>query len=79
MWVYIIYSKTADRYYTGLTSDLKRRLKEHNKGRSGKTRKGIPWELMWKKQVGDRNEAAKLEKTIKKRGAGRFLKDEFQN
>jgi putative endonuclease len=39
------------------------------------TSHGIPWELVISYQVNTRSEAMILEKEIKKRGIGRFLKD----
>ncbi|MCD6422375.1 GIY-YIG nuclease family protein [bacterium] len=32
-WVYILYSQSRDRYYVGSTTDLKRRLREHERGK----------------------------------------------
>ena len=32
MFVYILYSKSLDKYYTGQTNNLKDRLKSHNSG-----------------------------------------------
>ena len=75
MYVYILYSKSLDKYYTGQTNNLKDRLKRHNSGYEKYTRKGIPWDLIWNKLCIDRNEAMKLESKIKKRGAKRYLHD----
>lgn len=33
-WVYIIYSSTIDKFYTGQTDDMERRLEEHNRGKT---------------------------------------------
>jgi len=48
MWyVYILESSShSERFYTGFTKDLKRRLIEHNtEGNSGHTAKYQPWKL----------------------------------
>ena len=46
MYVYILRSmKDSDRHYVGLTDDLKRRLAEHNQGRSEYTAVFRPWKL----------------------------------
>jgi putative endonuclease len=37
--------------------------------------KGVPWQLVYSKEFYSRNEAIKLERLIKKRGAERFLND----
>jgi len=76
-WVYIIQSESSGRYYCGQTSDLQRRLRQHNdpEYRLSKTTKRFqgPWELLWSKELETRGEAMKLEKSIKKRGIGRYL------
>ncbi|WP_411908948.1 GIY-YIG nuclease family protein [Mesorhizobium sp. B261B1A] len=48
MWyVYLLESKTADgERYVGITSDLKRRLAEHNHGKSSHTSKFLPWQIV---------------------------------
>ena len=75
--VYIIYSRSLKKYYVGQTSDLEDRLIRHNSGRSRYTKPGIPWELIWTRKCKSRAEAMKLERTIKKRGAQRFLDDQL--
>jgi predicted GIY-YIG superfamily endonuclease len=49
MWyVYIIRSiEFPDQEYTGAASDLKRRIAEHNAGKSAHTAKFKPWKLVW--------------------------------
>ncbi len=37
--------------------------------------RGMPWKLVFSRDFPTRSEAMKLETTIKKRGAGRFLSD----
>lgn len=73
--VYILYSKTLEKYYVGQTVDIDRRLAEHNEGKSNFTSRGIPWELVKVITCIDRTEALKLEKKIKSRGIRRYLQD----
>jgi putative endonuclease len=49
MWyVYIIRSiNFPEQEYIGATSNLKRRLPEHNAGKSAHTAKFKPWKLVW--------------------------------
>src|SRR6202171_2975266 len=49
MWcVYIIRSiNFPEQEYVGATADLKRRIPEHNAGKSTHTAKFTPWELVW--------------------------------
>jgi len=72
---YILYSPKIQRFYTGQTKNLDRRLEEHNRGKSLFTAKGIPWMVVFSKAGNLKRDAMKLERFIKKRGAGRFLRD----
>lgn len=72
-WVYVLRLSNGT-YYTGLTTDLNRRIKEHRAGRSKSTRKHLPAELVWIRLRETRIEARELEVKIKSRGARRFLK-----
>ncbi|NBC27519.1 MAG: GIY-YIG nuclease family protein [Bacteroidetes bacterium] len=74
-YTYILYSKSAERHYTGSCDDLKKRVKRHNEARVRSTKHGVPWKLIWYKRSDSRSEARKLESKIKKRGASRFLQD----
>ena len=49
MWyVYIIRSiDFPEQEYVGATADLKRRISEHNAGKSAHSSKFKPWELVW--------------------------------
>ena len=74
-FVYILFSKTTNRYYCGETADLSDRLKRHNGGRSKSTKAGIPWDMVKTFEVENRSEARILERRIKSRGIERFLND----
>jgi putative endonuclease len=74
--VYILFSKSTQKYYTGSTQDLQNRLLEHNSAETKSIRNGIPWEVIWQTQVPSRAEALNLETKIKKRVAKRFIEDQ---
>ena len=74
--VYILFSETLNKFYTGQTEDFERRLTEHNRGKTAFLAKGVPWKLVWRFEVVSRSEALVLEKQIKARGAKRFLFDQ---
>jgi len=46
-FVYIIFSEKLNRFYTGTTNDLDKRIEEHNSAfyPNSFTSKGIPWQL----------------------------------
>jgi putative endonuclease len=72
-FVYILESKSLGKYYTGQCNDLSDRLGRHNSGQTPSIKHGIPWDLVWSKEVETRSDAMSLEKKIKSRGARRFL------
>ena len=67
-FVYIV--RCADgSYYTGWTTDVARRVAEHNAGRGARyTRQRGPVELVWWEEQPDRSAAMKREDQIKRRG-----------
>lgn len=75
IWVYILKGENG-KYYTGITNDIARRLKEHRNGGSRSTRQYGAIELMWTKTVSERKEARELEVLIKRKGARKFM-DKF--
>lgn len=65
-WVVYIVECTTGELYTGSTTDLERRVQEHNSGRGAKfTRARIPVELVYREEVNDRSEALRRELQIK--------------
>jgi len=84
IWVYIIRGESARRYYCGQTSNLAKRLAQHNDPEDRLTltpkRFAGPWALVWSRGCPTRSEAMRLERTIKGRGISRYLKEiESQN
>ena len=74
-YTYILFSEFARKYYTGSCDDLKKRFDRHNNSNVPSTKNGVPWKLLWYRELLSRSEARKLELKIKKRGAKRFLQD----
>jgi|GEM_PF-1065744 len=77
-FVYIIYNLRDKKYYTGITNDLFRRLKEHNKIRSSTitTTNRNSFILVHAEQCEDRDKARERE-LFWKSGYGRELRDKF--
>ncbi len=71
--VYILFSDSSQKYYTGQTQNIENRLLEHNSGETPSIKHGIPWKLVWFAQVESRKEAKALEKKIKNKGAMRLI------
>ena len=66
-FMYLIRSKLDGQYYIGQTSDLKRRIVEHNRGDSKFTRKYKPWKLVYFEAFISRDLAFRREKQLKRK------------
>jgi predicted GIY-YIG superfamily endonuclease len=64
-YVYFLKSIHHEQVYIGLTSDLKRRLSEHNQGKSIHTNKFKPWAVTTYLAFGDKNKAEAFERYAK--------------
>ncbi len=65
-WVYILACSDGS-LYTGSTTDLIRRVKEHNTGRGATyTRSRLPVKLLYQEKCAGRSQAQKREAQIKK-------------
>jgi len=67
-FLYITRSKSTGRFYTGMTNDLQRRLKQHNRLTSNTlaTRKLTDFEIVYKEMQQSRAEARKVESFVTK-------------
>ena len=64
-FMYVLKSEDMGRSYIGHTSNLEKRLSEHNSGKSISTRNKGPWRLVYKEEYQTRSEAAKRERYFK--------------
>jgi putative endonuclease len=72
--VYVLYSQTNEKHYTGFSSDLEKRLLSHNELGKGWTSRYRPWVLIFSRVFETKSEAMKFERWLKS-GAGRkFIK-----
>ena len=66
MWyVYVLKSKMFNKYYTGCTKNLQRRIQEHNTGFTSSVKKYIPYELVYFEKYDNQEESYEREKQIK--------------
>jgi putative endonuclease len=75
-YVYALYSNVANRMYIGLTSNIERRLLEHNSGLTKSTKSYKPWALFYSEKCNTRIEAREREKYLKS-GCGREILKEI--
>ena len=66
MWYVYIIKSIEGLVYTGMTTDLSRRIQEHNSGNSTWTTRGSNWELVHKETFNTAKNARKREKYYKR-------------
>jgi putative endonuclease len=70
---YILYSKKLNKYYVGSTTDIDRRIDEHNRGKEKFTKTGLPWIIVYKEIFEELTDARKRETYIKKQKSRKFI------
>ena len=77
-YTYILRSKSIPyQTYTGFTSNLKNRLKDHNSGKSFHTSKYKPWNLDFYCAFNNKQKALNFEKYLKSGSGKAFVKKHF--
>jgi len=73
-YVYILKSEVDGRLYKGMTTDLQKRIEQHNLGKNKSTKRFLPWVMVYKEEFETRVEARARENYFKS-GIGReYLK-----
>jgi len=74
-YLYIIFSREANKYYVGETNDLKRRMDEHTNGffKGSFTTRASDWELRLHIEFDDILKARKAEAFVKKMNSRKFI------
>ena len=74
-FVYILLSKKLGKFYIGTTTDVDRRLEEHNSThyKNAFSAKGVPWTIFMSIRCDSSDEAYKLERFIKKMKSAAFI------
>ena len=60
-YVYILRSQTDKNLYVGYTSDLQKRIKEHNSGNNFSTKHRIPFEVIYYEAYKNKQDAQERE------------------
>ena len=76
---YVLYSKEFDKIYIGQTSDLDKRIDQHNLGKHRYTKRYIPWNVLYTEEFNTRSEAMKREKELKSHQGRNFIREELLN
>lgn len=73
-YVYVLESLKNGQSYIGYTSDLRKRLKEHNQGLNPSTKRYKPWRIIYYEACLDEEDARRREGYLKTTQGGRLLK-----
>lgn len=77
-YVYILQSLSSNNWYTGCTSDLRKRINEHNEGKSRYTKDHGPYELIYYEAGLNKNDAFAREKYLKSGMGKRYVKNRLK-
>jgi putative endonuclease len=72
-YVYILKSIKNNSYYLGSTSDISRRLMEHNQGKTTYTKNLMPWKLVFYKKYDTLVQARQVEYKLKRSKSKKLL------
>ena len=80
-FVYIIATKVKNKTisYVGYTSNLSKRLNDHNSGKGAKFTRGKKWKIAYFKEYSSKKKAMKEEYLLKKNTKKRNLPYQFRN
>lgn len=73
-YVYVIESLVNQRFYIGYTSDIVKRIKEHNQGLNFSTKIYKPWECIYYEACLEESDAMRRERYLKTTQGNRLLK-----
>jgi len=78
-FTYVLQSKKDGKFYTGFTSDLGKRIIEHNSGKVNSTRMRMPLELVYFEYCLNINDALHREKYLKTTYGKRYIQNRIKN
>lgn len=73
-YTYVLQSSQSGELYTGFTTDLKRRVAEHNQGLNLSTKHQLLWKLIYYEACINASDAKRRERYLKTTQGGRLLK-----
>jgi len=77
MYVYVLQSAVDLRMYVGMSSNVEKRVGEHNAGRTKSTKGYRPWKLIHVEEHPDRLSARTREKYLKSGYGKQWLKNKY--
>lgn len=79
IYTYVLKSLKDNRWYTGSTRDLKRRIKKHNNGEIQSTKNRKPFRIIYYEACLNEHDARTREKYLKTAWGKRYLKNRVKN
>lgn len=79
VYVYVLHSEKDGKLYTGYSTDLKRRLKEHAEGKVTSTKHRRPLRLIYFEGCRNQYDAIHRETYLKTTYGKRYLKNRLKN
>ena len=77
-YVYVLKSEKNRKWYTGSTSNLQKRFKQHNDGKSSWTKDGKPWKLLYYEACLHEDDARLRENYLKSGMGKRYIKNRLK-
>ncbi|WP_395068361.1 GIY-YIG nuclease family protein [Gracilimonas sp.] len=77
-YVYVLKSLKDHKWYTGYTNDLKKRLREHNNGKTSSTRYRRPFKLIYFEGCLKEEDAKAREKYLKSGMGKRYIRNRLK-
>lgn len=77
-YVYLLKSKKDSKWYTGCTTDLRKRLRQHNRGEVVSTKERIPMDLIYYEACKEQTDAYAREKYLKSGMGKRYLRNRLK-
>ncbi len=76
-FVYIIFSKSLDEYYTGHSENVNERISLHNSGffKNAHTSRATDWRIEFRLECESRSQAIKIEKHIKRMKSRKYIEN----
>ena len=77
-YTYVLQNTKDKQFYTGYTEDLRKRLKEHQEGKSLYTKNKGPFILIYYEACSNKSDAISREKYLKSGMGKRYLKNRLK-
>jgi len=78
MWYTYLLQNEQEKWYTGATNNLQKRILEHNSGKNKSTKYGGPWKLIYCEICISKSDAFAREKYLKSGMGKRYFKNRLK-